>query len=163
MVTVTPRAAKWLIAFFCLSLAANVFVGGLYAGTWLGRGSSREEKADAAEDAGAPDRPGQALLRRIIASVPEAERPGFVAALAPHRPAIAEAGRTLRGARLRARDAIAAKPFAREALDAAFAEVRQRTGELQAAMHDAMAQAIEGLTPEARAAVLMRLQAGAAQ
>lgn len=147
MVTIGPRAVGWVLALLFVSLAANVFVGGILAGRYLG--DARESRA-AAEPAAAGERAIPASLRRMMDAVPAEDRPAFVAALAARRPQIAAAGRELRAARERLRGLLGADTLDRPALEAAFEAVRARSGDLQHAVQLAAADALAKMPPETR-------------
>ncbi|MGE0746182.1 MAG: periplasmic heavy metal sensor [Rhodospirillales bacterium] len=148
MVTIGPRAVGWLLALLFLSLAANVFVGGIAAGRYFG--AARESRQAAEPAAAAGERAIPAALRRMMDAVPAEDRPAFVAALAARRPQIAAAGRELRAARERLRGLLAADTLDRQALEAAFEAVRARSGELQHAVQLAAADALARLPADTR-------------
>lgn len=66
--------------------------------------------------------------------------------------------RSLRQARQAAHDALVADDFDRAALAGAFAQVRQRATEAQAAMHDVLAEAADALPVDQRRRLARRLR-----
>jgi uncharacterized membrane protein len=135
------------------SLAINLLVAGAIAGhflsgrhhAWHGWGMMRGEVDRM------PDRPGERVIGRMAAALPSENRAAFEAAMEQHRQPLAEAGRGVRDARTKVRDAMAAEPFDRARLESSFAELRARSQQLQTAVHGAVADAAAKLPPEARA------------
>ena len=71
MVTIDSRAAKWLALALLVSLALNLFLGGLLAGRYFGPQHRTFARSEAYE------RPGQEFFRRLIGRVPAEHRGGF--------------------------------------------------------------------------------------
>jgi uncharacterized membrane protein len=161
MVTIGPRAVGWLIALLFVSLAANVFVGGIAAGRYFGE--QRAVPAVAERNAPAGERAVPAALRRMMEVVPPEDRPVFMSALAARRPQIAAASRELRAARERLRDLLAAEPLDRPALERAFETVRARSTEVQRVIQLAVADALEKLPAESRRRIAVAGQGSAGQ
>lgn len=151
MVTIGPRAAPWLLVALLISLAINLFVGGLAAGRHFAGSPAPTQPAIA------PPQPGERVpvpaVRRFIAALPEEHRPIVEASLAERRPQIAAATRELRAARERVRDVLVAERFDRAALDAALEGVRDRNADVQRVLHQALVQAADRLPQEARRAI----------
>lgn len=152
MVTLGARAGTWLAIGLFISLAGNVFAGGLLAGRYFGphaREFSRpgEHGAPPAPAAGALAAP---IIQRMIASLPPENRLAFETALAERRQAAIEAGNAAREARRKLRDVLNAEKYDRAAADAAFAEMRAKSMETQRIMHETIAAAAERLPLEAR-------------
>jgi Spy/CpxP family protein refolding chaperone len=67
-----------------------------------------------------------------------------------HGPRLQASRRGLRGTRRAVRDALAAEPFERQALEQALSSMRARTAESQAAMHAALVDLADQLPREQR-------------
>ena len=146
-----PRP-RWLSVVLLLSLAVNLLVAGAVAGHLL---SGRYHmgygpEAMRGEMGRMPDRPGEMVMRRMAVALPAEHRATFETAVADHRAQLAEAGRAVRDARMKVRDTLAGEPLDRAKLDAAFAELRARSQQLQAAVHATVSDAAARLPVEAR-------------
>jgi uncharacterized membrane protein len=150
MVTLDARAGKWVLAALIASLGVNLFVGGMVLGGRFHHPPPGMFQSEGRER-GAADRGMSAfVMDRMAGALPREARGEFRRTVGEHRAAMAEADKNFRGARDKLRAAMAAEPFDRAALDAAFAEMRTRMGESQAAMHAALTDAASRLSPEAR-------------
>lgn len=147
MVTFQSRATKWLALALFASLAANLFMAGIYAGRMF-TGHGARHAMPAVAEADQPALPP--FLGRVLDSVPAEHRGVVEAVFAERRPALQSASRTVREARQRVGAVLSAEKLDRPALEAAFAELRFRTTEMQAVLHGALATAAERLPPEAR-------------
>jgi uncharacterized membrane protein len=144
--------SRWLTIALVISLGINLLILGAVAGhllsghrhMWQRPGMMQGEAGRGA------DRPGDMVIQRMTAALPAEHRPAFEAAMAQHRPQLVESGRAVREARTKVRDAMVAEPFDRAKLDAAFAELRARSQELQTAVHTAVSDAAVKLPAEAR-------------
>ena len=150
MVMALLRQRKWLALLLVLSLAGNVFLGGLYAGAWLGEKDGTEEASGDGKGGDAKDQPGLRILRRMAEALPEGERASFEAAIAGERDKLLAASLAMKDAREKVRAVIKAEPFDRAQLDAAFADMRDKSRIFFEMMHGVMANAVEKLSPEAR-------------
>jgi uncharacterized membrane protein len=145
--------SRWLTIALVISLGINLLIVGVIAGRllsghrhmWERPGATQADRSRASDE-----RPGDRVIQRLTEAVPAEYRPAFEAAMAEHRARLAEAGRAVREARMKVRDAMVAEPFDRAKLDAAFAELRARSQELQTAVHVAVAEAAAKLPPDAR-------------
>jgi len=144
------RQRKWLALLLLLSLAGNVFLGGLYAGAWLGDEDGTEEASSDGKGGEAKDQPGLRIFRRMAEALPDAERATFEAAIAGERDKLAAAGLAMRDAREKVRAVIKTEPWNRTALDAALADMRAKSRTFFEMMHGVMANAVAQLSPEAR-------------
>ncbi len=151
MVSVEPRNLNWLLAALAASLGLNLFIGGFLVGDEL-RGWHHPPH-------GAPwERPPHAENQRHIfgfvdhmaATLPEPDRKKFLGVMETYRGELAAADARFHDARDKVRKAIAAEPFDRTALDAAFADVRSSMEEVQKVLHGALADAVSQLPPDAR-------------
>ena len=150
--TARSERSRWLTIVAVVSLAINLLIAGVVAGHLLsGRHHIGREPEMMRGDNRMPDRPGEAVIQRMTAAVPAENRAVFMAVIAEHRQQIADAGRQVRDARIKVRDAMAADPFDRAKLDQAFAELRERSQQLQASLHATVSDAASKLPPEARA------------
>ena len=94
-----------------------------------------------------------------VRDLPEPERTRYRGTTAEHRASIAAARQQVRAARERAQAALAAATFDRTQVTADLAALRDASVTLQAAVHDALVDAVEDLSPASRATLVE--QAGA--
>lgn len=149
MVTLDARAFRWVLPALFVSLGLNLFVGGVLAGRYLAPAPPEPSPAFARLPMD-EDRPVQALVQRIAARLPAGERAAFVEAVSGHREAMAAAAGAVHEARRKVNMAMAAEPFDRAALDAAFAELRASSDQFRTAMHRAIADGVQGISVESR-------------
>ena len=146
MVTFETRAGKWLAVALTASLAANLFLAGLFVGRWFGPPPMFAHAA-------APrvtERPVQAKLDRVAGSLDESSRSTFETIVSRHRPRLADAGAAFRETRSRVAEVMAAEPFDKAKLDAALQDLRARSMEFQGTLHTALSDAAAGLPAPAR-------------
>ena len=128
----------WIIGFvllFALSLAGNLFAGGLILGRHFFQ----------------PSRPGlEATAQRFIETVPEAARPIIRRHLRDNAIEIALQLRQIRQARQYVAEVVGRPTLDDKALTDAFAQLRARTTALQELIHKALAQAIEEMPANVR-------------
>ncbi len=146
--TIDLRAAKWLVIALFVSVAINMFLGGLFVGRHLQ--PEPETAAVSAETRATGGRPLRALLQRMAAKLEPEDRQTFRAAVQEHRVALRTAGARVAEARRNLRRTLTADAFDRGEIDAAFAEVRTRTGEFHEVLQVAVSDAVGRLGPEAR-------------
>jgi len=159
----SERLRKWTGALLFVSLAANLFLGGVL----LGRVTFAPKEWDlAAGGAGPPDtsaslnapadqraaNPESRLADRLRA-LPPAERRRFMTVLWQNRGDLPEARRALRLAALHVAELIAAPTLDQAALTQALADVRAATAHEQASLHVALVPALAALSPESRASL----------
>jgi uncharacterized membrane protein len=140
--TLSGRRAVLVLAVLVASLCVNVFAAGMLAGRWYGgRDDGPRDRAAAAGG-----------VERFLDRAPPEARPHLRAAFRERRPEAAERLRALGAARREAAAAARAEPFDRARMDAAFAEVRARTAELQAVLQGGLGDAMAGMPPDVRRA-----------
>ena len=130
---------KWAVALLValvLSLGANLFLGGLFAGGAL-RGGDQV-------------RPARALAA-FMRSLPEEARPVFRETFRERRPELRARIRAMAEARGEVADLLAREDLDRVRLEAAFAQLRSRTTAVQAMLHEIVADSLMKLPPEVRA------------
>ena len=130
---------KWAVALLVvlfLSLGANLFLGGLFAGGAL-RGGDQP-------------RPARALAA-FLRSLPEEARPVLREGFRARRPELRAKILAVAEARGEVADLLAREDLDRVRLDAAFVELRARTSEVQVLLHEIVADAMMELPPEVRA------------
>jgi uncharacterized membrane protein len=145
------RSARGLATLLVVSLAANLFFGGLLAGRFTGQvpQESQTRRSIQAMLAPLPDAKRELVRREIGAAMPQV-REQF-AALQKARTALAE-------------EMVKPTPD-RAALERGFAAVQTHTTAIGAALQQAMVRALPALTQEERRAVvqaLARRQSGGA-
>ena len=130
---------KWAIALLTallLSVAANLFLGGLFAGGALYQARQ----------------PGPVrAIAAFVQKLPEAARPVVRDAFLSRRSELRERFVAVAAARREVGRILAEEELDRARLDAAFVEVRARTAAMQALLHEVLAEAIAELPPEVRA------------
>lgn len=131
------RNAAALAVVLLISLAANLFLGGVWAGRFAhyrGHGGW----SDVRDGRGMVER----VLERIAGDLPRDQRKAFRDEMEAQRDRLAAGGQEMRDAREDLRAAITAQPFDRAKFDAAFASMRDRSRtfwtELQQAVGDAL-------------------------
>jgi len=134
--TITGKSAVALLIVLFLSLGANLFLGGLFAGGALRGG-----------DAPRPARALAAFLR----SLPEEARPVLRESFRARRPELRAKIMAVAEARGEVADLLAREDLDRVRLDAAFVELRARTAAVQTLLHEIVAEAMVDLPPEVRA------------
>ncbi len=130
-----------------VSLAANLLLGGIFAGGFIEAWRRGPEAAD-----GRPP-PFRLHMGRLLEHLPEAVRDDAREVMERHRGEMRGSVRAMRRARREVREALAAEAFDPARLEAALAELRTRGSGAQAAMHGAMLELASSLTPEARRAL----------
>jgi uncharacterized membrane protein len=145
VVSFETRTGKWLALALTASLAVNLFLGGLFVGRWLGPSPVMAERGPRGGE-----RPVQAMMNRMAASLEADDRALFEASMERHRPRLMALGNELRESRRRSIETMGAETFDRAALEAAMSELRERNGEFQRTLHGALIEAAAGLPPPAR-------------
>lgn len=134
--TIRGKWAVALLVVLALSLALNLFIGGLAAGRALfGRGMPGLERG----------------IAQFIEGVPPDARGAVRDSLLEHRPALADSVAALQDARRAVGELLRRPDLTREELDRALATVRERFAALQLQAHEAVAEAALSLPPEVRA------------
>ena len=149
MVTIDQRGAKWLLLALLLSLAVNLFIGGILVGRWF-RDQPVESLRTEASLAQQNQRPVFAMFQRISRKLNSEERRLFRDAVVSHRAELRSAYRGVRQARQALRRTLRAEPYDRQALEAALAELRARKDTFERTLHRAALDGIERLPPAGR-------------
>lgn len=146
------RRLKILIVVAGLSLAANVFLLGLWLGGKLGGGAPEDD-------------PKSFTLRFVVPdeTLPEDVRARLLAHLGRDRDELARRLARLRAAEADVRAALAAEPFDRERLEAAFAELRRAYAELQVPVQRSLTGAAAHLDRDRRRQLAKQLAVMEAQ
>ena len=131
-----------------VSLALNLFVGGLLLGQWLDRGAAGPAPAVAnlAADSG-PSVAG------ILAALPDDARLDAQAVFGDHAAEIRQLVLDLRAAQLEAAAAMSAAPFDAGAAALTLNSLRGHSAALEAALHTLLAEIAAGLDEADRAAL----------
>ena len=138
----TSRRLAYLLI---VSLAVNLFLGGLYAGQWLEdwrRGPDFRHLG-----------PMRFHFGAFVDDLPRDAQVMARDAVERHRGELRAAIGGLRQARRDARAALRAEPFVPQDLEAALSALRQHAGEAHLAMHRAMLELTPKLSPEGRRAL----------
>ena len=125
------------------SLALNLFLGGVMVGGVL---APRQDAAAGPGGFGGLI----ANMRQVAAELPPDQQAALHEAMGRHRSEIRQDLVALRDARQATLAALAAEPFDRQAVEAAFAELLRRSQAAQAAIQDAILDAAERLPADAR-------------
>lgn len=137
------------------SLGVNLFLVGILAGDWVrGRALATREPPAATTDARGGDTIARGAVQRLLAAVPEAQRPEVERRLGAHRRDIQRANQQLREARERVQRVASADTLDRAELERAYAEQRERAAAVQKAIQVAAIDAIADLPPETRRAIV---------
>ena len=138
MVSLEGRA-RWLGLALLLSLAGNLFLGGIVAARWINR----------PEPGVGPAQGPQLALR----GVPREYRKAIEDALAAKRPEITTALEATRQARNKIREALSAEPFNAAVLQTAYATLRESSMIAQQKYNEATVEAAAKLPAEVRKAM----------
>lgn len=131
---------KKLGVLLAVSVAANLFLGSIIAGRWIGERSQSAQAAHA--------------LRELVAPLPVEKRAIVLKEVRAVMPQIRQSFEGLQAARA-AMGAEFAKPtLDQPAIDRHFAEIRARTTAIQAQLQAAFGRAAASLTQAERSAVL---------
>jgi uncharacterized membrane protein len=144
MVSLSPRANAWLIGALFVSLAFNLFVGGVWVGHRLFHARGEYGETHKREFS------MMSFAERMARRLPVHERNKYMAVIDGYRPEMASAERQMRDARAKVRDALAADPFDPQALNDALANVRESFTNVQKVFHSALAAAAAALDPDGR-------------
>ena len=149
MVTLGPRAGKWLAAAFTASLAVNVFLAGLFVGQKMTAPMPPPGIAFRS-----PDRPGErpmpAIFDRVADALAPEHRATFLSVMDKHRAEIMAAGSAVRDARIKVRGLLGSDQFDRSATEAAMSDLRERHTAFQRTLQSAFVDAAQALPPDAR-------------
>lgn len=137
---------RWVGWVLIASLALNLFLAGVVGVRYWREQQWRSERSTMTGPIG-----------RIAQGLPESGRTKVKAVLDSRREQIREQNREFRRARSEAMQALAAEPFDRAKVEAAFAEARRRADGVSAIMQGAMIEASAQLTPEERKAFRERM------
>ena len=144
MVSLTPRTSGWLIGVLFVSLALNMFVGGVWLGHRLFH--DRGEYAEAHKRKFSM----MSFAERMAGRLSPAEREQYMAVIDGYRGEMAAAERQMHEARGKVRDALSAVPFDPQALSDALAASRESFTNVQKVFHSALAAAAAALDTEGR-------------
>ena len=137
--TIARRWAIAILAVLFLSLAANLVIAGFSISRFAG-----------------PPRP-MSLIERIVAigirAFPPAIQDGIQAGVRDRGPELRERLDAVQNARMRMFDAMRADPFDAAALDAAFADLRARTTDVQQVGQEIVGQAVANAPADVRARI----------
>ncbi len=151
MVTISPRNGRWIVAGLLVSLAINVFLGGLVIGRMINAGPRGRALAELAErQAGGQAQLLNGPILRLAQSLPEEHRPAFVRAIEAHRGALQATNQGVRDARQKLSEATVTEPFDRAAFLAASEQLSVRTQAQRKAFVEAIVDGIADLPPEVR-------------
>ena len=154
----SERTRHWLGPLLFLSVAGNLFLGGLVVGrvtfSWpIWDTTAPEGQTTDATTANSRAANTESRLGERIRALPAPERRRFMVALSQNRGDLPEARRALRRAALHVSELIAAPTLDGPALTAALTEVRAATAREQNSLHAALVPALAALSPESRAAL----------
>jgi uncharacterized membrane protein len=161
------RGRGWLGLLLFLSVAFNLFLGGVLLGraafsplSWdtaaLEINEPQQPNANGDRPAGVRGANPESRLADRVRALPFAERRRFMAALGQQRADLQEARRSLRAAVIHVGQVIAAPQLDQQALSQALADVRVATTHEQETLHRALGPALAALSPESRARIAGR-------
>ena len=137
------RSARGLATLLAVSLAANLFLGGVLAGRF-GAGMAQESQT-------------RRSIQALLAPLPEAKRALVRAEFRAAAPELRRQFAALQAARAALAEELVKPAPEAAALERAFAEIRARTGAIQAAFQQALLRAAPSLTQEERRAMVQAL------
>lgn len=143
------RQSGYLGILLSVSLAANLFAAGTLFGGWFTRRAA-EPATDAAS----------LSLSALVAALPDGVRNEAQSALAVREADIRLRLEALSEARAAAELAMMADPFFADLLEAELADVRERGGDVQTALHEVVIEMVEGLDAADREALAELLFTG---
>jgi uncharacterized membrane protein len=149
VVNVSPRAGTWLAIAFTASLAANVFLAGLFVGQRMMK-PMPPAAAAALRGPERGERPIPPVVDRVAEVLSPKDRSVFLAVIDKHRAEITTAVSAVREARAKVRELLSADTLDHAATENAMRELRDRQSAFQHALQLAMLEAAEALPPEAR-------------
>jgi len=143
--------SRWLAVGLGVSLLLNLFLAGIIVGSLTIPAFIRY----------APPQAGL-VSRAQVRQLPASERRAFAVAYRRHVAELRADHERVRAAKLAAEEAIGAPTYDRKSLEAKFAAVRQTQLAQQTALHEAVIDALQALSPQSRAAIAKHAEADAA-
>jgi uncharacterized membrane protein len=137
------RSTPGLAALLAVSLALNLFLGGVLAGRFTGQATQES--------------PTRRSIQAMLAPLPDDKRALVRKELAVEMPRVREQFAALQKARASLAEEIVRPAPDQAALESRFAEVRERTAGIGAALQQAIARALPSLTQEERRAMVQAL------
>jgi len=134
--TITGRKAVLLVGALIASVCLNIAA----AATWGARLAQ-----------GHPNRSHEFGVGRLIKSAPDEAQPALHARFEEYRPELGERIRAVREARRAVSMLLRDDPADPAALDAAFADLRRKSDDVQSLVHAALIEAATDMPPEVRA------------
>ena len=147
---------RWIVVFLLVSLAVNVFVGGIWVGRWIDGGSEPEVVQAAPIDRPRPPGPGPRWLRESVGREGQAL---LRRVWRQHEDTIEPLRETVRESRVAVADALAAEPFDVEVYAVALERMRSSMLQLHTATHAAMIDLVEQMPEEQRLKMAERARA----
>jgi uncharacterized membrane protein len=144
------RAPRWLWVVLILSLALNLLVIGIVAGSWWRHGGPRDHR----------DRIFTGAIERLMKDLPEAKRQHARDLLERHRQAVSPIRGELREARKNAKEAVLTEPYDEAKVKAALARFREIRLSQHQSMHDMMLGLLKDLTLKERKQLLDHIREG---
>ena len=130
-----------LLAILVISLAANVFAAGFFLRPFHHHSGDHEARLARFAAMAAIGRESPDLEEKVRAQVDAVQ------------PAVHQAYIAMAKARIEVRDAVRAEPFDASRLETALADMRARSSEFQAIVHEAVVKAVAEASPESRQSV----------
>ena len=143
----SPRLTRGLAIALVVSVALNMFLGGMIASAWIARRHFQNEFRQGG-DSGAMTGPFE--MRRGLATLDPAARRTARQELERHRDALRQAGGEMLRARQDLQEILREDEIDPAALDKAFAEIRRTSDAAQAETHRALAAIVIELPPDQR-------------
>lgn len=132
------RNAATIMVVLLVSLAGNLFLGGVLAGRFV-----HDHKRPGWSSSTDGDQMVRVVLERIARDLPEEQRKPFREAMEQQRPQLVQGGQQVRDARDALRAAITTRPFDRARFDAAFDGTRDSNRSFWMALQRAVGDALE--------------------
>jgi len=138
------RNAGLIAVLLLLSLAGNLFLGGVWVGRYARHG--HRDWNDVRDGRGMVEM----VLERIAKDLPGDQRKAFREIMDEQRDKLAAGGQEMRDAREQLRAATVAHPFDRAQFDAAFQEMRTRSQTFWTSLQQAVGDALEKVNAPAQ-------------
>jgi uncharacterized membrane protein len=133
----TVSAPRWLIVVLLISVGFNLFLGGLMAARLVHAQRDRDMRMPPP-------------VARFFDQLPDQAREGMQGAMRQRQGEMRQRQQALRAARTALGEKLAAEPYDRTAVEAAFADLRQRQVDMRAVAHGALAETAAGLPADQR-------------
>lgn len=149
--TMPQQAHRWVKAALFVSLALNLFLGGLVVGRFI--------QAPWGPFAGRPDIGLDMIVDRLVAGMSETDQRVVKGAVDKHRVAIITKLEAARAAKAHVKDTLRAEQLTSETLQSSLADVATTSDAARAEVMSLMLEIVPALSPDGRKKVVALLDA----